>query len=854
MDLGPAPESLAAVMRRSTCRGVAVVSTATGPEYFTAFADRGIGIIPWIVEPATTNTSANELVRLAVTRTLRGGVAIAPADLEPEIARTRWGLAPDLIQFFPTDPGGATNAHDAAWTQFRQQFLRILEDHHEYHPSRDLKVSVIVPNYNHERYLDERLRSIFAQTYPPHEIIFLDDCSHDDSVAVAQRLAVESPVPFRLVQNETNSGSTFRQWLKGLDLATGDLVWIAESDDACQPQLLERLVPEFFDPAVTLAYVQSASIGPDGRILAPDYLGWSDDLSAAHWRHPYRVPGDEEVELALSQKNTIPNASAVVFRRKAELDCRAELETSRLAGDWLFYAMQIRGGTIAYIPDVLNFHRHHDHTVRTTFERTTQPFVEQLKVKARIFETFPVSPNAISASLARTIQDYRFRLGALGAGRPALTGQPQFVPLLERIEATFTSRLPAARDLRILMVLADIEGGPGREAAISLANAFARRFRVFLCNARPWLLDPEMAAHVDEKVVLLEGTLGMTPWAQYGGPRHGSEAHSTVDDPRTEVIAELIRFHRIDVIHTQGWEAVRLVSAVAPEPRIPWFVNLQDGETPWHDADFGRIAGELLIRASAEPTIDEPAMGSIESQTETHAEAIEAIRGFSSGPGAILDTSRASSRELTRSPDPQNGPRPGSRSTSARLRNCRAAPVRGRGADLGVSGSDGLVDMADGRESRAVDSLGRTPRKPAQAHDSSYLPRRPGDFAAQAAPGPGPSTRAFRPALGFGAQTARHTPSKRNGQSARHRRAHDQPAQADPGHRSCNSHAGSRRRVAAHEGNPQGDPEAWTSCRVHSRRHAPHDALRPGSAESRRGLDPSTALSIGDPLSRTARE
>ena len=277
--------------------------------------------------------------------------------------------------------------------------------------SRKLKVSVIVPNYNHAPYLEERLRSIFRQTHAPHEILFLDDASSDESVAVARRVAAESPVPFHLVLNERNSGSTFRQWLKGIDLASGDLVWIAESDDTCRPELLERLVPEFVDPEVMLAYCQSAIIGHDGREVAADYLACTEDLSPTRWRYPYCVSGREEVERALSQRNTIPNASAVVFRKPEVLDEREDLERLRLGGDWLFYAMRIRRGKIAYIPESLNGHRHHDGTVRNAFERAVALFEEQLAVKARIFELFPVSAGAISCSMARSFVDYFDRTG-----------------------------------------------------------------------------------------------------------------------------------------------------------------------------------------------------------------------------------------------------------------------------------------------------------------------------------------------------------------------------------------------------------------------------------------------------------
>ena len=75
-----------------------------------------------------------------------------------------------------------------------------------------------------------------SQTVRPHEIIFLDDCSTDDSVAVAEDLLQDSTIPYRIIRNEINQGC-YRQWLQGLREATGDLVWIAEADDDCAPTL-----------------------------------------------------------------------------------------------------------------------------------------------------------------------------------------------------------------------------------------------------------------------------------------------------------------------------------------------------------------------------------------------------------------------------------------------------------------------------------------------------------------------------------------------------------------------------------------------------------------------------------------
>jgi len=89
-------------------------------------------------------------------------------------------------------------------------------------------VSVIVPNYNHARFLRRRVETILAQTFQDFELILLDDCSTDDSRSVLRQYSSDPRV--RLEFNEVNSGSTFKQWNKGVRLAQGKYIWIAESD------------------------------------------------------------------------------------------------------------------------------------------------------------------------------------------------------------------------------------------------------------------------------------------------------------------------------------------------------------------------------------------------------------------------------------------------------------------------------------------------------------------------------------------------------------------------------------------------------------------------------------------------
>ncbi len=334
------------------------------------------------------------------------GICVPYLDLAAMARAIRDLLADDPLRLEMGRRGRDRIRSRFTWTSFLHELLGILQTDYHYRPAQRPKVSVIVPNYRYAHYLEERIQSIIDQTLPPHEIIFLDNASPDDSVEVVRRLARNSSVPIQIVVNEKNNGSTFLQWLKGLSLATGDLVWIAESDDSAHPCFLERLVPEFFDPDVALAYCQSALIGSRGERLADDFLAHTDDICTVHWRRHFSAIAAQEVEFALSQKNTIPNASAVVFRRPDHLDFADELKKLKFAGDWLLYVMIIRGARVNYLPEVLNLYRRHEATVTHRSIRDDSQAQESLYVKARVLETYPVSARAVSGSLARSIFEY----------------------------------------------------------------------------------------------------------------------------------------------------------------------------------------------------------------------------------------------------------------------------------------------------------------------------------------------------------------------------------------------------------------------------------------------------------------
>jgi hypothetical protein len=229
-------------------------------------------------------------------------------------------------------------------------------------PANPSCVSAIVPNYNHARFLRRRLESVLGQTFGDFELIVLDDASTDDSREVIAPFLRDARVRFH--PSDRNSGSPFVQWNRGVQLARGEFVWLAESDDFAAPQLLETLVGLLrANPRAAIAYCQSLRVDADDQVLG-SLADYTADLDATRWQRPFVNDGRDECGRFLLWKNTIPNASAVVFRREAYLRAGGAPLDLRLSGDWLAWARLLLQGDIAFTPEPLNYFRQHPSTVR----------------------------------------------------------------------------------------------------------------------------------------------------------------------------------------------------------------------------------------------------------------------------------------------------------------------------------------------------------------------------------------------------------------------------------------------------------------------------------------------------------
>lgn len=136
-------------------------------------------------------------------------------------------------------------------------------------PSRPPRVSIGMPLYNAERYLDQAFVSLLEQDYTDFEIVVCDNASTDRTWEICQRYAAADP-RVRLHRNEVNQGAAYN-YNRVVELARGELFRWAAYDDWCAPQLLGRCVAalDAGGPQVVLAYPQTQLIDEHGTVIGP---------------------------------------------------------------------------------------------------------------------------------------------------------------------------------------------------------------------------------------------------------------------------------------------------------------------------------------------------------------------------------------------------------------------------------------------------------------------------------------------------------------------------------------------------------------------------------------------------------
>ncbi len=247
------------------------------------------------------------------------------------------------------------------------------------------KVSVLVPSYNHGRYIRERIESILNQTYKNLELIVIDDGSVDDSSSIVSEL--QSAHGFQYLLNERNSGTPFAAWQRICTLASGDYIWVCESDDVAEPSFVEKAVASLeAEYGAVMFYSSSLIINEHGEIIDHTDSYFHDVWKESRWDSDFVADGRCELLLQL-RGQTVPNMSSALFTAAAFKNAFTPfLKRLRLTGDWLFVGDVLRQGKVVFRHEALNRFRKHEVTSRVRV-KSARSQAEFMLTKYRLFRS-----------------------------------------------------------------------------------------------------------------------------------------------------------------------------------------------------------------------------------------------------------------------------------------------------------------------------------------------------------------------------------------------------------------------------------------------------------------------------------
>ena len=202
-------------------------------------------------------------------------------------------------------------------------------------------ISVVVPSYNHGRYVERCLRSIFAQRTRPDELVVIDDGSTDGSVPIIEKVLEDSPCRATLVSRENRGLSATLN--EGLRATSGDFFAYLGSDDVWLPEFLGSAADALRSrPQAVLAYAHCLTIDEAGRVVASTRG---------------RVPYVDGAATKMLLEGVAPQSAAVLHRRSA-VEAHGWNEQSALE-DYELYLRLSRDGEFALLDVPLGAWRRH---------------------------------------------------------------------------------------------------------------------------------------------------------------------------------------------------------------------------------------------------------------------------------------------------------------------------------------------------------------------------------------------------------------------------------------------------------------------------------------------------------------
>jgi alpha-1,3-rhamnosyltransferase len=247
------------------------------------------------------------------------------------------------------------------------------------------KVSVIMPCYNHGRFVAASMRAVLEQTLGDLELIVVDDTSKDDSWAVVRQVSAKDG-RVKLISHERNRGAS-RSRNDGLRVAQGEYVAFCDADDLWKPEKLTRQIDLLSKhPQYDITYCDAEIIDGEGRLTG--------QLFSELYEPPTSWSGDLFEDLCV--KNFI-NMQTVVARREALASRLCFDEGIRWVEDWWQWIQLARHHRFLYEPEVMAQYRVHQQSTGLT--QRSGIGKNRIKVFSRNLRTHGDMPQHIQAKI-----------------------------------------------------------------------------------------------------------------------------------------------------------------------------------------------------------------------------------------------------------------------------------------------------------------------------------------------------------------------------------------------------------------------------------------------------------------------
>ena len=282
-------------------------------------------------------------------------------------------------------------------------------------------VSILIAAYNHERFIEEAVRSLINQTYQNLELIIIDDGSQDETYQKILKLEPECEKRFVRVdfssQKNIGVGLTLNRLI---EKTAGEFIFIMASDDVAKPNVIETLVNFMVaHDDYVLAVGDNEFIDINSKRIGWDKYSHSANIKKAryktfgsYYRHARKdfdfLSKNFGTYETLVQGNYIPNGyltRASAQKQRKQHTSEAPLE------DWYMHLQLSKLGKYKYIDEVLFSYRIHGDN---TFSKTEK--MREMTLKTRLYEQKSVHQKGME-HLAEIFDKYsvikktKFRIG-----------------------------------------------------------------------------------------------------------------------------------------------------------------------------------------------------------------------------------------------------------------------------------------------------------------------------------------------------------------------------------------------------------------------------------------------------------